>query len=75
MENLQLLFHRSLYRPEAVRAAVQRFGHLATLEVQEVENGTLVTMSGYAERIAARLPWELANHALFQTIVDARGSA
>ena len=74
MEPLQLLFHRSLYRPESVRSAVEKFGHLAQVEVVDVETGTLVTLRGFAERLRSRLPWELANHALFQTIVDSRSA-
>ena len=72
MGDVQLLFHRSLYRPDSVRTALARFSHLSRIQVQDVETGTLVTLSEFAERLRPRLPWEVANHVLFQTTVDGR---
>jgi hypothetical protein len=68
-----LTFHRSLYAPEAVRAAVEAYGAYA--ESASVEEGThdiVVTLKGYDEGYGDAFGDSFANHALFETVVRAR---
>lgn len=76
-EPIVLRFHRSLYATEAVRAAAERFRALAAdIAVEEVDADVIVEMRGVPERLRGRFADELANHALFETIVARRrGSA
>lgn len=68
-----LRFHRSLYAADAVRAAAARFGSLAAeIAVDEVDADVKVVLRGVPERLRARIGDELANHALFETIVARR---
>jgi hypothetical protein len=71
-EPVVLRFHRSLYEGEAVRAAAARFGHLAAIEVEDVEADVKVTLRDVPERLRGRIGDELGNHALFETIVRRR---
>lgn len=64
-------FHRSLYAPAAVSRAAERFAAFGP-SVVEAEADVLVSFSTVPDRLRDRLPDEFANHALFQTIVDAR---
>lgn len=72
-EPVVLRFHRSLYATDAVRAAAARFGNLAAeIAVDEADADVRVTLRGVPERLRARIGDELANHALFETIVARR---
>ncbi len=64
-------FHRSLYATGAVTRAAERFAAFGPAVI-EAEADVLVTFSTVPDRLRDRLPDEFANHALFQTIVDAR---
>lgn len=64
-------FHRSLYATDAVTRAAERFAAFGPAVV-EAEADVLVTFSTVPDRLRDRLPDEFANHALFQSIVDAR---
>lgn len=67
-------FHRSLYASSSVSRAAERFAAFGPAVV-EVDADVLVTFSEVPERLRDRLPDEFSNHALFQTIVDARAEA
>ncbi len=69
----QLRFSRSLYEPEAVRAAVKAFDALAQFEVSLTADDVVVTISDPDEELADVLADELCNHALHQTVIRARG--
>jgi len=74
-EPVLLRFHRSLYAPEAVARAAERFGGLVgAITVDTHPHDVTVTLVDIPERLAGRLPDELANHALFETILAARGT-
>lgn len=69
-----LRFHRSLYPSDAVRRAAERFGGVAEVRVEETDADTLVHLDGVPERVRDRLPDELANHALYETILARRAN-
>ncbi|MBM4392127.1 MAG: hypothetical protein FJ090_13480 [Deltaproteobacteria bacterium] len=68
-----LRFHKSLYSEAAIRSAAVRFAQLGQLEVIEAEADWLVAVSPVRESIRERLGDELANHALFETILERKG--
>lgn len=72
MTERSLRFHRSLYPFDAVRRAAQRFGGVARVRVEETDADTLVLLGELPERLAERLPDELANHALYEAILARR---
>jgi len=67
-------FHRSLYASSSIARAAERFAAFGPAVV-EVDADVLVTFSEVPERLRDRLPDEFGNHALFQSIVDARTEA
>lgn len=69
-----LVFHRSLYAPEAVEAAVAAFGHLATLGVERREHEMVVRVDDVDARVADRFGDAFANHVLYETVVRARSA-
>lgn len=71
MADVVVRFHRSLYAPASVRAAAERFAGFGPT-VEERDADVLVSFSTVPDRLRDRLPDEFRNHALFQTIVDAR---
>jgi len=74
VEPVTLRFHRSLYAPASVTRAAERFAAFGPTVI-EAEADVLVSFSEVPDRLRARLPDEFSNHALFQTIVDAREQA
>ncbi|MDP2312083.1 MAG: hypothetical protein Q8P41_04200 [Pseudomonadota bacterium] len=70
-EPVVLRYHRSLYATASVTRAAERFAAFGPAVV-EAEADVLVTFADVPDRLRERLPDEFANHALFQTIVDAR---
>lgn len=68
-----LRFHKSLYREEAIRRATLRFSQLGSFEVIEAEADWLVAVTPVRESVRERLNDELANHALFETILARKG--
>lgn len=70
-EPVTVRFHRSLYSPGAIASAAERFAAFGPAVI-EAEADVLVTFSTVPDRLRDRLPDEFGNHALFQTIVDAR---
>jgi hypothetical protein len=64
-----LTFSRSLYEPDAVRAAVDAFAELARFEVDEQANEVFVRISEPDMEVAHCLADELANYALVETVV------
>jgi hypothetical protein len=66
-----LRYHRSLYSPASVAKAAERFAAFGPTVV-EAEADVLVTFTTVPDHLRARLGDEFGNHALFQTIVDAR---
>ncbi|MDP2311162.1 MAG: hypothetical protein Q8P18_34395 [Pseudomonadota bacterium] len=71
-------FHRSLYATPAVSRAAERFAAFGPAVIEATgpagDTDILVTFSSVPDRLRDRLPDEFANHALFQTIVDARAA-
>ncbi len=66
-------FHRSLYLPEAVKAAVEAYGgHCESAEVTEGDYEVTVTLRGYDPRYGDAFGDAFANHALFETVVRTR---
>lgn len=74
-EPLRLRFHRSLYAPDAVRAAAERFAGLAELRVEETDTDVLVDVTPHRESLRARIGDELGNHALIASILARRAAA
>ncbi len=70
---LVLTFDRSLYRPEAISAAVEAYeGYAQAIEVSEGVEDTTVTLRGFDARYGSLIGDSFANHALFETIIRAR---
>ena len=70
---LTLSFHRSLYLPEAVKAAVEVYGPYAErIAINESQVETIVTLHGFNEAYGDAIGDAFANHALFETIVRSR---
>lgn len=69
-----ILFSRSLYAVDAVQAAAEVYAALARVEVvvraQEIE----VCVTELDDKLEANLLDELANHALFETVIRQRAS-
>jgi hypothetical protein len=65
-------FDRSLYLPDAVRAAVDAFSEHASLDVAQREGAIVVTLRDAGEHDPRMLLDELSNHVLFETIVRRR---
>lgn len=72
-EPIALRFHKSLYDEGAVRRAAERFVALGTVEFTASEADWLVNVVPARESVRARLGDELANHALFETILARKG--
>ncbi len=70
---VSLRFHGSLYPTPSVARAAERFAAFGPT-VTEAGADVLVAFSTVPDRLRDRLPDEFANHALFQSIVDARCS-
>jgi hypothetical protein len=73
-EPVRLRFSRSLYAPASIARAAERFAAFGP-SIVDAEADVLVLFSEVPERLRDRLPDEFSNHALFQTIVDAREQA
>lgn len=70
---LVLSFHRSLYLPAAVQAAVEVYGpYASSIAVDEGEVDTTVTLKGFDPGYGDAIGDAFANHALFETIVRSR---
>jgi hypothetical protein len=66
-------FHRSIYSPEGVKAALDAYGgYAAAVDVEEGAQEIVVTLKGYDEGYGDAFGDSFANHALFETIVRAR---
>ena len=61
-------FSRSLYDVDAVRAAADAYGGLATIAVKTVGDHVRVEVSEIDPRVADRLVDALCNHALYNTV-------
>ena len=76
--SVQVRFHRSLYRPEAVDEAVRAFADLAKVTVLHNPDDTLVVIEalpGQSEAERGEIPMianELANFALSETVARSR---
>lgn len=71
----KLTFHRSLYLPEAVRAAAEAYGAYAeSIEVTDTEVETIAVLKGFDPGYGDVLPDGFANHALFETVVRTRAT-
>ena len=65
-------FNRRLYRDDAVEAAVEAYGHLATLSLERGEHTSIVEVRDPDERVADRLVDALCNHVLYETVSRSR---
>ncbi len=66
-------FHRSLYIKEAVLAAVELYRPYTTsVDVEETETDTLVTLRGFDAGYGDMIGDAFANHALFESVVRTR---
>lgn len=71
--SLSMSFHRSLYLPEAVAAAVAQYeGYCESVDVEEGQTDVTVTLKGFDARYGELFGDMFANHALFETIVRTR---
>ena len=70
---LELRFGRSLYAPDAVRAAAEAFRHLGKIEVTCRESETELVLTDPDPELADVLLDEIANYALARTIAGRRG--
>jgi hypothetical protein len=68
----RLVFSRALYLPEAVRAAVDAYGELATFAVDVRDDDVAVDISEPDPEVASVLVDEFSNHVLHETIVRLR---
>lgn len=70
---LTVSFHKSLYMPEAVQAAVDAYGpYVESASVEDGEFDVTVTLKGYDPRYGDAIGDAFKNHALFETIVRTR---
>jgi hypothetical protein len=70
---LTLAFHRSLYLPDAVKAAIEVYEPYAErIAVEEGAVETIVTLHGFNPAYGDAIGDAFANHALFETIVRSR---
>lgn len=65
-------FSRSLYSPEAVRAAVDAYSQLASFEVQVLDDEIAVELENPVAKVADIIVDEFCNHVLFETINASR---
>ena len=68
----EIRFSRSLYLPEAIDAAAEAYGGLATIEVVRGDDAIAVTLSDVDPDVADVIEDAFANHALAETITRSR---
>lgn len=68
----RVLFSRALYLADAVGAAVEAYGELATFAVVELDDEVAVDISDPDPEVAEVLVDEFCNHVLHETIVRLR---
>lgn len=73
-EVIKLRFHKSLYEVGAIDRAVERFAALGSFTVEEHESDWVVLVQPARESLRDRIGDELANHALFHSILARRGA-
>ena len=61
-------FARSLYAPDAIRAAVAAYAELASFQITESDEDVIVRITEPDSDVAHCLADELANYALVETI-------
>ena len=71
----QVLFTRSLYAAEAVRAAADAYSKLASFDIDVLDADIQLTIRDPDEDIASILVDELCNYVLHETIVRKRGGS
>ena len=71
-DNSTLVFHRSLYLPEAVQAAAEVYAGYANVKLAEEQYQITVELSGFDPRYGDALTDAFSNHVLFETIVRSR---
>ncbi len=70
---LTLAFHKSLYLPVAVQAAVEAYESYAeSIDVVDADVETKVTLRGFDPGYADLIGDAFAHHALFETVVRSR---
>lgn len=71
----QIRFERSLYRPEAVQAAVVAYADFARIEVLPAGDATEVTILPSEDYDAELVIGGFCNHVLYETIASQRADA
>ena len=70
---LQIAFHRSLYLPDAVQAAVGAYGdYVESIDVEQGDQDIKVTLRGFDPGYGDVIGDAFANHVLFETVVQSR---
>lgn len=72
-DSIELTFELALYPLEAIEAAVAAFDGFAQIELRVADGVGTVVLSGVSDAHLEVLPHELANYALFESAVRARG--
>jgi hypothetical protein len=70
-----LLFSLSLYRADAVQAAVDAYSSFAEFEVEERDSSISVRLSGIPAGSEDELVGSFCNHVLFETILRERAES
>ncbi len=68
-------FDEYLYEKDAVTAAAEAYGHLASIEISQDGPCVVASMTDITEEHAHVLGDAFRNHVLYETIVRARASA
>lgn len=75
MADVGFVFDRSLYQPAGVQAAVEAYtDHVGGIDVEETAEAVTVTLRDVHDAYRDLIADSFANHALFETILHARGT-
>ncbi len=69
-----IIFHRSLYAPEAVQAAAAAYADLARIVLHAHDNDVVAEIDGVDERVPDVVD-AFCNHALYESIVRRQAEA
>lgn len=73
--NKTLLFSLSLYREDAVQAAVDAYSQLADFRIERLDSACRVEINCRNKQIMLQLKDAFCNHVLFETIIRHRNSS
>ena len=72
---MNLSFDPSLYRRDALEAAAEAYGQLATIAISEEEGRLVAALSEFDPDLREGLVDHFRNHALFETVARVRAEA